>query len=139
MQDNFSIIKAAIVAKLGTLTKPKYVYAYEKGELEGYPAITVYSSEYNPVPLSTDHDTDTYIFTLHVYQEQQSENTDPSEAETIVNALVTEVVQAFQQDQQLGNTCDNIGITVQMGWTDREIINRAAVIMLTVNKAVQTS
>ncbi len=138
MNDNFSTIKAAIVTKLRTLTKPKYVYAYEKGELEGYPAITVYSAEYNPVPLSTNHDIDTYVFTLHVYQEQQSEVTKAEDAEEIVNALVTEVVQAFQQDQQLGNTCDNIGITVQMGWTDREIINRAAIIQLTVNKAVQT-
>lgn len=137
MNDHYAIIKAAIITKLQTLTKPKYIYAYEKGELEGYPAITVYSAEYNPVPLTTAHDLDTYIFTLHIYQEQQSDNTTAEEAETITNQVVTEVVQAFQQDQQLGNVCDSIGIATQMGWTDRELINRAAVITLTVIKAVQ--
>lgn len=136
MNDTYSAIKTAILAKLNSLSKPKHVYGYEKGELDGYPAITLFSSEYNPLQFTTQHDKDTYVFTLNVYQEMQSDNTTPEDAEAIVDALLVEVIQAFQEDPTLDGACENLTVAAQKGWVDREIINRAAVVTITAEKVV---
>lgn len=138
MTNNYKIIRDAIVAKLQALTTLKYVYPYEKGELEGYPAATIYSATYVPAQTTTQHDIDVYEFTVHIYQEQQSDNTTPAQAEEIVDAAMVEIIQAFQQDPQISLTCDNCTLACQKGWVDREMINRAAVVTITATKLVQT-
>lgn len=139
MTNEYKIIKDAIVAKLNTLTKIKHVYPYEKGELEGYPAITIFSAEYIPSQLTTQHDVDLYIFTLHLYQEMKSDNVQADDAEQIVDDALVEIIQTFQADPQISDTCDNVTVSAQKGWVDREVLNRAGIVTLTVTKIMQTS
>ena len=139
MTNEYTKIKDAIVAKLNMLTKIKHVYPYEKGELDGYPAITIFSAEYIPSQLTTQHDVDVYIFTLHLYQEMDSEGTQAGTAEQIVDDALVELIQTFQTDPQIADTCDNCTVSAQKGWVDREVLNRAGVVTLTVTKIMQTS
>jgi hypothetical protein len=137
MVNNYALIEAAVVAKLNTIDGVKYVYAYEKGQLEGYPAVSVFSAEYNPAQVTNQHDEDEYIFTVNLYQEMQSENTTPAQAEVIVNALMVKIMQAFQVDYTLGSKCDNLNVRAVKGWTDREIADRACVFTITVKKTAE--
>lgn len=132
MIDSFNEAKTAIVQKLQGLTKIKYVYGYEKGDLSGFPAVTIYSSEYNPQPYDTASDQDVYIFTIHLYQEMDVEN--PADAETKVDNALVEIMQAFQTDYTLGGVVDCLYLSAQKGWVSREMINRAAVIKITCYK-----
>lgn len=132
MTNQFATISLAVLAKLQALTKMKYVYAYEKGQIEGYPAITVYGSEYSAEWADTTNDLDTYIFTIHIYQEMKQRT--PAEAEQIINDALVECFQAFQSDYTLGGKVDLMSIRATKGWANREAENRVAVVYLTVKK-----
>jgi hypothetical protein len=132
MTNHFSTISSAILTKLQALTKLKYVYAYEKGQIEGYPAVTVYNSEYSAEWADTANDLDTYVFTMHIYQEMDLKA--PDLAETIVNDALVELFQAFQADYTLGGKVDMMSIKASKGWTSREAVNRVAVVYLTLKK-----
>lgn len=132
MTNQFSIISGKIITKLQALTKTKFVYAYEKGQIEGYPAITVYGSEYYSEIEDNVNDRDTYVFTLHLYQEQEAKT--PAEAEQIINDALVECFQAFQSDFTLGGSVDIMKLKATKGWVNREVVNRVAVITLTLSK-----
>lgn len=132
MTNQFATISSAVLAKLQALTKMKYVYAYEKGQIEGYPAITLYNSEYSAEWADTANDLDKYVFTIHIYQEFEVKTA--SDAETIINDALVECFQAFQSDYTLGGKVDIMNIKATKGWVSRENINRVAVITLTLQK-----
>lgn len=132
MINQFAIVSAKILTKLQALTKTKFVYAYEKGQIEGYPAITVYGSEYYAEIEDNMVDRDTYVFTLHLYQEQEVKT--PAETEQIINDALVECFQAFQSDFTLGGTVDIMKLKAVKGWVNREVVNRVAVITLTLSK-----
>lgn len=134
MKNEFSTISAKVIEKLQSLEKTKFVYAYEKGALEGYPAITVYLSEYSSEWADNKNDIDNYTFVLHLYQEQSSTN--PEIAEEIVNDALVECFQAFQEDFTLGGTVDIMSIKATKGWVNREAVNRVAVITLSLKKLI---
>jgi len=135
MVNHYTTIRTAIIAKLNALTGVKYVYTHEQGELAGYPAISIYSSQYSPAVLTNQHDYDEYVFTVHLYQEMVSENTTAEQAEVIVDNIMVALMQAFQSDYTLGGACDDLTISAQKGWVDREMINRACVFNIAVRKA----
>lgn len=140
MTNNFKLIKDAIKAKLLTLTKLKFVYAYEKGDLSGFPSVSIYSAEYNPVQTTTQHDKDEYNFVIHLYQEMTGNGTNgktPAQAEDIVDEAMVDIIQAFQLDPQLGGLCDNLTISAVKGWVDREVIDRACVFTIKAEKIVE--
>ena len=132
MTNQFAAVSAKVLAKLQGLTKMKYVYAYEKGAIEGYPAATVFGAEYSAEWEDNVYDRDSYIFTIHIYQEfdiKTAEN-----AEQIIDAALTEAIQAFQVDYTLGGTVDIMKIKATKGWVNRESTNRVAVITLSCQK-----
>ena len=139
MTNDFILAKNAIKAKLDEISNVKYVYTYEKGLLEGYPAVTIYSAEYNPEWISTEHDKDTYIYTIHLYQEMSADNKGASKAEGLVDNALVAILQAFQQDYRLGGVVDKLTISAKKGWTDRELVNRAGVITIVCQKLVKIS
>jgi uncharacterized protein YdeI (YjbR/CyaY-like superfamily) len=132
MTNQFSIISSAVLAKLQALTKFKYVYAYEKGVIEGYPAITIFNSEYSADWADTQNDLDKYVFTIHIYQEMDKKT--PAEAEQIINDALVECFQSFQSDYTLGGKVDIMTIRATKGWVNRETTNRVAVITLSLQK-----
>lgn len=132
MTNNFATIQSAIIAKLQALTKLKFVYAYEKGSLEGYPAITVYNSEYSASWETNSQDRDKYVFTLHLYQEMKQKT--PANAEQIIDEALVEVIQAFQSDFTLSGAVDIMTIRATKGWASREVESRVAIITLTLEK-----
>ena len=132
MTSDFIAVKNKIKEKLeGILT---YVYAYEKGLLEGYPCATIYSAEYNPEWITTDYDEDVYVYTIHLYQELSSDHKGAESAENIIDEKITSIVQAFQTDYTLGGLVKKVSISATKGWTDREMIDRAGVITITCKK-----
>ena len=137
MTNDFILAKNAIKTILDGITNLKYVYSYEKGELAGYPGVTIYSAEYNPDWATADRDRDVYIYTIHLYQELSGENRGAEEAEGIVDDALVAIIQAFQQNYRLNGTVDKLTIKATKGWTNREMPDRAAVITITCEKLVK--
>lgn len=134
MIDNLITVKEKILDYLEDIDGLNVIHGYVKGELTGYPAILVYSAEYNPEWADTTNDIDKYVFTLHLLQEIKERT--PADAERIVDELLVKIVQVFQVNYTLGGTCDKITVRATKGWTDREAPNRAATITVEASKLV---
>lgn len=132
MIDNLSTMKTAILSILQSVQNLTVVYGYEKGELPSYPAATIYSAEYNPEWADTTSDRDTVIFTIHLYQE--IDNQTPEKSETIVDNMLTKIVQGLQANYTLSGACDIMRVRAVKGWINREVTNRAATITVALTK-----
>lgn len=131
MTNYFIQAKNEIKSILESISSIKYVYSYEKGQLEGYPTATIYSAEYNPEWQTTNRDKDVYTFTIHLYQEMTEDNKGAEDAESIVDSALVEIMQAIQQDFTLDGKIEKATVSAVKGWTSRELPNRAAVITVT--------
>lgn len=132
MTPAMATVKAAVLAKLQALTKLKYVYQYEKGAIEGFPAATLYLAEYSADWVTNRHDKDIYTFTINLYQEIKNQT--PAQAEPIMDAALTELIQAFQADWNLGGAVDAVHVRASCGWTLKDVDTRVAVVKLTCEK-----
>jgi len=139
MIDYFSAAKAAIISKLQGLTKvnTNFIFGYEKGELGGYPAITITGQEYYAKYGDTCSDAETYVFELKIWQERGDVDKGlktASQTETIIDDALVEVMQSLQQDFTLGGVIDKMELSATKFYSDREIMMRGAFIKITCSK-----
>jgi len=119
---SFSSIKASIKTKLETITGLENVSSWERGQIEGYPSAVISGFELISNEWS-DNDSNQRIFDfkVRIYQEMESEAKGAEEAEDILDALVDDIVDAFNDDRTLSNTVIGAWITGASGWADREL------------------
>ena len=114
----YSSIKSAIISKLQGITGLQAVYGYEKGVLE-YPAATVTLDGINTVYETNGEDERKYSFKVRIYQEMEADAAGASEAEEMLEDLIDSVLDAFENDYDLGGLCHRVNINGMAGYVDR--------------------
>jgi hypothetical protein len=134
MSSNFSTIKSYIKTKLEGINGLKYVYNYEKGDLSGYPACTIVGvSVISPLE-DTCNNLREYVFKIRIFQEINENSRGADSAESIIDNLVDEVINKFDEDYHLGGNVEMSGVTATLGWVDRELAMRVFELDLTCKK-----
>jgi hypothetical protein len=114
----YSSIKAAIVSKLQGITGLQAVYGYEKGVLE-YPAATVTLDSISTVYETNREDERKYSFKVKIYQEMEEDGVGAEVAESRIESLIDSVLDAFENDYDLGGVCHRVNINGMAGYVDR--------------------
>lgn len=133
---DFTDLRAAILAKLNTISELQFVRRYHTGDIEGWPAAT-FEPTGNTGELYTNTDNlREYSFGLAILQEMETAGRD--KAITILCETVDAVLSAFDEDFNLGGTCDFMRAT-NGGWQELTSDNGAikvAIINITCVKEV---
>jgi len=96
---SFVSIRNQIISKLESINDIQYVYPYPTEDFGGYPCAMVKSDRNESDYETTTENIRSYIFTIYLMQE--SEHADRREARRILENLVDQVIDAFDQDQFL--------------------------------------
>jgi len=120
----YSSIKTAIKAKLEAMTGIENVYGYEKGDLNGYPSAVVLLEGITADYETNQEDSRKYTFNIKIYQEMSDDGVGAEEAEGRLEALLDEVLEAYEDDWTLGGLCWKTNIPGIAGFTDRGMPTR---------------
>ena len=115
----YSTIKAAIKTKIESITDVKYVYGYEKGDLNGYPAAVVLLESITADYETNQEDSRKYTFKVKVYQEMSDDGVGAEEAESRLEALIDTILDGFEDDWTLSDNCYKVNISGISGWAER--------------------
>jgi len=105
----FETLRDKIKEKLQGLEEIQEVYDYPTEDFKGYPCVVVRAMSNESDYSSTSENERHYVFELYIMQE--SEHTDRRKARRIIEGVVDEVMDAFDQDQYLS------GISLPSGKT----------------------
>jgi|YelNatPaOPRAMG01_1025707.scaffolds.fasta_scaffold184995_1 hypothetical protein len=130
-------IKSAIISKLQSISEIKNVYAWEKGELEGYPSAVI-----SGFKIETNEWSDTatnirdWVFNIKIYQEIEKEGRGAETGEEILDSITDSIIDTFDKDRHLSSVADIIGVWVVAGnsWVDRELNMRVLNLEIKVRK-----
>lgn len=95
-------IKTLIETKLATVAGIKAVYPYATGTFTGYPAAVIRPTGGRGVVEDTARNERVFSFAIELYQEQTEAATDAADADTKMTTIADLVLQAFDQDPDLG-------------------------------------
>lgn len=112
-------IKSKISAKLQTLTNVKYVYAYEKADLGGFPAVVILGFEVEDILEDTKSNLRNYTFKVRCFQELATLSAQT--VEEVMDNLIDQIMDLFGQDFTLGGTCEGCWVKGGLAWIDREV------------------
>ncbi len=115
----YSDIKNAIIAKLQAITGIEKIYGYEKGDLDGFPAVTVTLAGIEAPILDNVSDSRRYDFRIKLFQEMEDDGVGAEESESRVEALIDTLIGTFEDDYRLGGLAYNTSLKVEMGYSDR--------------------
>lgn len=97
-------LRAAIKTKLDGLSTPAFVYDYHEEQLAGYPAVTFDLSDREHDFLTNKENLRAIAFVIVIWQELTIAG--QSEATRILDNAVDEIVDAFENDYNLGAIVD---------------------------------
>lgn len=105
MATDFKDIRAAIVAKINTMSTPAICYGYDKSIFDKIPAVIVIPSGSEGDYSDTDRDKVTFVFRVRAYYDITSED-NYDEAEAALEGVVDEMLTEFREKNALGTACD---------------------------------
>lgn len=103
--NNFKDIRAAIVAKLATLTKVQVSYGYIPSTFSGFPAVVVRPTDNESDYGDSSVDKMKFVFKARAYYLMQEED-EESGAETALEEVIDEILTTFKERNVLGSACD---------------------------------
>lgn len=135
----FEPIREQIKTKLEAIAKIQKVYDYPTEDIDGYPCALIETVRNETNRESTAENERFYIFNIHLLQE--SENTDRKQARRIIEGLVDDVINSFDQDEDLtGVNFTNARYTMlTMNPALSEIISLEKYVMATIELTVRIS
>lgn len=119
-------VRAALLAKLNSMTTLKAVYDYEASNSGGnYPFATLTLREGDGEFRSTGHNLRRRGFNVRIYQERAKVGQGPDNAEEISVAVIDELEQILDADTTLGGVCKYvIPARWDASYVDRELDTR---------------
>lgn len=100
----FTSLRAAVSAKLATITELAYVDDVHHTNLEGFPAATFEPSALENIYITTADNERRHVFQIIIHQEMEVGGRE--NAITVLAAAVDAVVTAFDEDFNLGGAAD---------------------------------
>ena len=100
----FSTIRAKIKTILEAVDKVSFVFDYHEPKLTGFPAVTFDVSQNESEFLTNRENLRTVSYTIVIYQEISVKGL--SEAKRILDAVADDVIDAFEDDFNLGGEVD---------------------------------
>lgn len=105
MAQDFKNIRAAIVAKINTMTTPGICYGYDKSIFDELPAVIVIPSGNESDYSDTDRDRVTFVFRVRAYYDVTGEG-NYDEAEVALEGVVDELLTEFREKDALPGVTD---------------------------------
>lgn len=131
---DYSTIKAAIAAKMATITEIRNVYNYRIGTPAGFPFATISRFAVDNIWATNKTNDRKWTFTIRVYQEMDKEGKGASGADTIIDAIADKIFGAFDDDWTLGGVVDGLWIEGGDDFADEELMMRILEIRITCRK-----
>lgn len=120
----YSDIKTKITTLITGITGIKNVYGYEKGNLDGYPSAVITCESIDSEYLTNNENERKYTFKVRVYQEMDADAAGALEAESRVEAMIDDIIKAFENDWTLSGSCHKVFVKGIMAYADRGISTR---------------
>lgn len=116
MAKNIKDIRELIKAKIAGLEvegAPAFaqVTGYAEGNFSGYPAAAIFPIGGRGIVIDTHRTERTFEFDVCLYQEQSEEGRDKLDADAALVSTLDAVIEAFDQDRDLGGEVEVIRVT----------------------------
>lgn len=132
---DYSTIKSKLSTVLSGVSGIKNVYAYNKGQLEGYPSAVFAGVRLDDQYLDTYNNVREWTFDIKVYQEMEASGIGASNAESYLDTLFDSIVDTIDKNYTLDGTVDAVWISGANAFEDRELSMRVLDLQIKVKKS----
>lgn len=113
------------------------VFKYNKSGFDKYPVAVILGSENEKERESTATIMKTYNFKVQILQEVNEQARGTEAGETLLVRLSDIIDNLFDEDDTLGNVCDDVNVSSTSIWEDRELLMRGMDLTITCRKLKQ--